>query len=474
MVLWFLVLLLFSTLSTNASYEFGQQGTPHDAKAHLPFEIKNSNVVVDPEIQEVVSKSGIKAWLVERKDLDVVSFSVMIADAGSKADPSNKQGLVRLFLAMTDEGAGPYTAEQFKRFLLENNILFNADFNEDSVIFNIRFPKTSTDAAFKALNLILTDLRLTTSDLSKVKAHLFTNYNQSTQNEGIVSKEFMNEKLFGNHPYAQKISSYIAHLSHITSDDIRTYISERFTQDKLVIGVCGNMSKELLQQKIEEAFASLPKTSTAKLCSDIVLNDPGPLCEKSLPIPQSIILFTHPGIKRNDSRFYPIDLAIHILGSGDFGSRLMQSVREEKGLVYGIGIGLDISKHAQLIIGSASTRHKTVPEVINLIRSEWKKFVEKGVTQTELDNAKMRLLGMFPLRFGNTTAIASILLAIQYHNLGIDFLKKRTALIQRVTLDEINKVIQEFFAQDHLNFFVVGQENPPTNDLDPQKNGITA
>ncbi len=466
-----LLIALLSLSSLSAGYEFGgtKDKIPTKSVAKLPFDLKNSSVSVDPKIDEVSSKNGLTAWLVERNDLDVVSFAVMIGDAGTKADPKNRQGLVRLFLSLSDEGAGPYSAEAFKRHLLEHNIIFSADLNKDSFVLSFQCPKTSVDEAFEVLRLVLTEVRLDDRDIKKIKNQLLTSYQQSTQSEDVAGKELMEEKLYGEHPYTQKVQTFIDHLPTITKDDIRDYMKKYITQDKLIIAACGNISKEHLSQKLESTFSALPKTSSATTCEDIALKNPEDISRKTMDIPQSLILFAHPGIKRNDDHFYHVDLAMQIFGSGDFGSRLMRSIREEKGLVYGIGVNLSINKHSQLILGSASTRHKTAPEVIDLIKEEWKKLIEKGVTEEELKLAKMRLLGVFPLHFTNTTSITSILIAMQYNKLGIDFLKKRTQLIQDVKLEELNGVIKQVFSNEKLKFFLTGQDPKKEDSEDGKK-----
>ena len=71
---------------------------------------------------------------------------------------------------------------------------------------------------------------------------------------------------------------------------------------------------------------------------------------------------------------------LRILAGGGFTSRLMQSVREQRGLAYGIGAGLDLLFRHGVIVGSVATENARVAETLAVTREEWARMAEGGPT----------------------------------------------------------------------------------------------
>jgi len=147
----------------------------------------------------------------------------------------------------------------------------------------------------------------------------------------------------------------------------------------------------------------------------------------------------------------------HILGGGSFTSRLYEEVREKRGLAYSVGSNLYPLDRAGLIVGSAGTENARVGETVKIIRDEWRRMAGGDLTADELDRAKTNVTGSFPLSFTSTDKIASVLVAMQTNNLGIDYLDKRNAYIEAVTLDDVKRVAAQVLQADQLDIIVVGK-----------------
>ncbi len=432
----------------------------HPLHLHLPFKLSPPGTSLQSiKIQDIHTPLGFHGWLVENKDIPVVTVEFMFVDAGSKNEIKGKKGLVALLASLMDEGAGDYTSDDFKKFLITNNINLIVSQGVDNFILGFSVPKTHVAQAFKAMDLILTRLRFDSEPLERIKTHLHLHYTQRKENEGERGMEELEQTLMAGSPYVSSLDDRVADLRNISATDLKDFMKNHFTKNKLIISVCGDISTDELSKLIDTSLKNLPLKATPEALPDVSFQNLGSLHPIFMDIPQSLILFAHPGFKRSDPDYFALDLAMDILGSGELGSRLMNRVREENGLVYGIGITKPIYKHYQLILGNASTHTENVTKVIDLIRSEWKKFIAAGVTKEELDRAKQRSIGLFPLRLGNTQSIASLLTSIQYYNLGIDYLEKRAQAINDVTLERVNKLIQERFKDDGLTFVIVGREN---------------
>jgi zinc protease len=147
----------------------------------------------------------------------------------------------------------------------------------------------------------------------------------------------------------------------------------------------------------------------------------------------------------------------HILGGGGFASILMEEVREKRGLAYGAYSYLSTLDRAGLWIGGTGTANERVAESLAVIREQWARVATEGVTADQLDRAKRYLTGAYPLRFDSNGAIAGILVGLQRDGFPIDYPERRNALVEAVTLEDVQRVAARWLKPESLFFVVVGQ-----------------
>ena len=135
----------------------------------------------------------------------------------------------------------------------------------------------------------------------------------------------------------------------------------------------------------------------------------------------------------------------------------MSEVREKRGLTYGVYSYLLDKDAAQLWIGSVASANDRVAEAIEVIREQWRKAHEEGVTAKELEDAKTYLTGAYPLRFDGNGTIANIIVGMQMDGLPRDYINTRNDRINAVTLQDVNRIAGELMAPDRLTFVVVGE-----------------
>ena len=147
----------------------------------------------------------------------------------------------------------------------------------------------------------------------------------------------------------------------------------------------------------------------------------------------------------------------YVLGAGSFSSRLMEEIRVKRGLTYGVYSYLVPFQHTALVMAGGSAANANAGKMVELMKAEWQKMRDHGVTQQELDDAKTYLTGSFPLQFTSSAAIADVLLQVQRDNLGIDYLDRRSGLINAVTLEDVQRVAKRLLDPAALLTVVVGQ-----------------
>jgi zinc protease len=263
--------------------------------------------------------------------------------------------------------------------------------------------------------------------------------------------------MFADHPYGRPVKGCAETVSTITADDLEDLRQRLFARQRLHIAVVGDIDAETLERLLDETFGD-PRGRRRSARGRRGDADREPLVEVvERNIPQSVIRFGHEGIKRDDPDFIPAYMVNSMLGGGGFGSRLMQEVREERGLVYSVFSSLQPMEHGGILYGGAATMNERAAETIEVVREQLARMAEEGPTEEELEEAKTYLTGSYPLGFDSNTSIANRLLSIQQDDLGIDYVNRRNDLIEAVTLEDARRVARRIIDPDRLVVTVVGQ-----------------
>jgi zinc protease len=249
-------------------------------------------------------------------------------------------------------------------------------------------------------------------------------------------------------------------VSHIGRADVRAFARSHWVRNGLKIAVSGDADASTLKMLIGSAFGQLPARWAPPIPPVRHVGAPG-VHVIPMPVPQPTAIFGLPGILRSDKDFIPGYVANYILGGGGFSSRLMQEVREKRGLTYGISSSLDTLKKAGLFAVEVATRVGAMKQTIDVVRATMKNFSENGATDKELADAKTYITGSFPLAFSSNSGIASELNSFQRVGLPIGYVAKRNALINAVKLDDVKRVAKRLFNPAKVTIVIGGSIGGP-------------
>lgn len=408
------------------------------------------------DVQRVTTASGIEAWLVEDHRNPIVSIRFAFR-GGAALDPSGKEGLAHMASALLDEGAGDLDSQAFQGRLEDLSISLSFSASKDGFSGTAKTLRDTVDETFRLIGLALSQPRFDKDPVERIRGQLQASLRAESEDPDSIASKAMASRLYPGHPYGRPTKGTADSLAAITVEDLRAFRSTRLGRDNLVVGVVGDVTPAELSVLLETAFKALPATAAPWAISDVQPKTDGETLVIRKAVPQSSILLAQKGIARKHPDFYAAYVMNHILGSGGFTSRLYNEVREERGLAYSVGSYLYPMDHSSMILVSAGTANARTAETLAVVREEWRKMVDKGVTQDELNDAKTYLTGSFPLRFSSSGRIAGILVGMQLDDLGIDFLDKRNALVDAVGLDDVNRMARQLLTPDALSVVIVGE-----------------
>ena len=407
------------------------------------------------KIKEVTSPGGITAWLVEEHSIPFVALEVRF-QGGASLDMPGKRGATNLMMGLLEEGAGELDSQGFARASETLAAQFGYDIGDDTASISGRFLTENRDQAVDLLRLSLIEPTFDEVSLERVRQQVLAGIRSSETDPNDIAARTFDAQTFGDHPYATALEGTVESVSALTRDDIVAAHQAVLTRDRLFVGAVGDITEEELGALLDHLLGDLPETG-APLPEKVTPALDGSTSVVEFDTPQSVALFAQVGMERDDDDFFAAYLLNTILGGGGFESRLMEEVRVKRGLTYGVYSYLVPKDHAPLYMGSVSSANDRIGEAIEVIRAEWARMAEAGVTQEELDKAKALLTGAYPLRFDGNVAIAQIMVGMQMQELPIDYIATRNDKLNAVTLEDVNRVAGELLQPEGLTFVVVGK-----------------
>jgi len=408
------------------------------------------------EVQQVTSPGGITAWLVEDHSNPILSLDLAFV-GGAALDPEGQEGLAYMVSGLIDEGAGELDSQAFQRTLQNLSIRLSFDARMDSFLGTLRTLTENRETAFDLLRLALSEPRFDDEPVGRIRSQVLVQLAQDSENPNVIAQRALRELMFADHPYSRPVRGTPESIQAVGIDDMRRFVSERFARDSLIVAVVGDITVEELGPLLDHTFLALPAEAAPNDVPEVEPKSTGEVVVIERDIPQSVMVFGHGGLKRDDPDFYTAFVANRILGGGGFGSRLYAEVREKRGLAYSVYSFLSPMEHSSLAMGGVATANARAGESLEVIQSEWARFGAEGPTADEVEEAKTYLTGSYPLRFSSTGGIAGTLLNIQLDDLGLDYINIRNDLVEAVTLEDARRVARELFRAEDLTVVIVGR-----------------
>ena len=407
------------------------------------------------DIIEVTSPGGVNAWVVEEPSIPFIAVEIRFR-GGTSLDLPGKRGATNLMMGLLEEGSGDMNAQEFQtaREALAASYGFSA--YDDSIGVSAQFLTENQDEAIALLRQALIEPTFDRDALDRVRAQVLANIASEEKRPNSIASTAFYSAAFGDHPYGTNSDGTVESVNRLTQLDMHDAHQRALTHDRLYVSVVGDITASEVGPMLDTLLGDLPAEGP-ELPNDIAFGLEGGTTVIDYDTPQAVAFFGHAGMKRDDPDFFAAYVLNNVLGSGGFESRLMNEVREKRGLTYGIGTYLVPKFHAEMMLGSVASSNATIAEAIAVTRDVWAETATNGITQAELDRAKTYLTGEYPLRFDGNSEIANIMVGMQMIDLSPEYVTNRNDYIEAVTLEDANRVARELLQPDNLHFVVVGK-----------------
>lgn len=407
------------------------------------------------DIQEITSPGGITFWLVEEPSIPIVSLD-MSFKGGARLDPEGKEGLSQMVTGLLDEGAGEMDAVAFSNAKRDLSARFGFGAGRDYASASAQVLVENLDASIALMATALHQPSFDPAAIERVRAQMLSSIAENETDPGAIASKHWFANMFPDSAYGRQRGGTAESVRALTREDLIAAMPRLFNRANVLVGIVGAVNPEEAGRMVDTLLGALPEGTPFE--AEWFEAEPKPGIEViDLDVPQSTAFFGHEAIKRTDPDFIPAFVMNYTLGGGSFNSRLTDEVREKRGLAYSVFSTMSVWDESAIYFGTVQTANESMAESLDIIRAEWARMAEDGVTQEELDKAKKYLTGAFPLRFDSNAKIAGYLVFMQEDDLGIDYLERRNALIEAVTLEDANRAAKRLLHPDRLAITVVGK-----------------
>lgn len=417
-------------------------------------------------ITEHTTPARITLWHVEDNSLPIITMHFAFKGAGAINDPADKVGLGQLVSNTLDEGAGDRDAKAFQEALENHAIDLSFRNTRDNFTGKIKTLKRHQDLAFELLYDALHTPRFDEEAINRMRASNIMRIQSSRSKQDWMAARLMNAVYFGNHPYARNSGGTISGLENITAEDMRNFVETNLTKGNLVVSTAGNLTADEATTLVDKIFADLPNQSIDYNFDPITPLETPVKKGFAMDSPQSTVQMIWPAISMTDPDFHAMRVMNHILGSGGFSSMLMEEIREQRGLTYGIysqPVNMDYADYMVIQSAMSPENIETMMPVLADILDQLK---TQDVDVEVLNDAKNYLIGSIPLRFASTLSLSGAAIRMQLDGRPIDALDTWGEKINAVTVDDIKRVATRIFANPIPTAMVVSGAVPEGQGYD--------
>ncbi len=423
---------------------------------HAPGEISESKGL---HIQSWKSDSGANVLFVETRQLPMIDVRVVF-DAGSARD-TDKPGLARLTNVLLDHGAGEWDTDSIADRFESVGAISGASALRDSAVVSLRslVDPTLLEQALTTLTAVLQKPHFNPDELERERSRTLVALENDRQSPSSIAEKVFYANLYPQHPYHTPSVGNEDSVKSISIDDVKEFYNSHYTAKNAVIAIVGAVDRDAATKIANQISAELPEGNAAAALPDVADLTQSETINKTFPSTQSHILIGQPGMRRGDPDYFALYVGNHILGGSGFGSRIVEEIREKRGLAYSsYSYFLPMRKPGPFTIGM-QTRGGEVEKALSILDKTLREFIDEGPSAEELQHAKKNITGGFPLRIDSNKDIVEYIGMIGFYNLPLNYLQTFNDNVNAVTAEQIQDAFQRRVKPDKLLTVVVGSNS---------------
>jgi zinc protease len=404
---------------------------------------------------ETTLENGLKIVVFEEKRLPLVSYRLAFF-AGDTSDPKDSVGLTSAMASMLNEGTKNYTSRQLAEEIERLGASISTSASGDFTIVAASALSLYNSDVLRLMTEILFTPTFPEEELNLYKQNAIENLKYQRSQASFLANEQTARILYGEHPYSV-ISPSPLDIEKITREKLIQQHGKIFIPNNAILIVVGDVETESFLKELEDNFGKWKKGNVENVDFPALPER----TENTLTIvdrqgsAQSNIVISSLAFERTNQDYFPFIVMNQILGAGA-SSRVFMNLREEKGYTYGAYTRLDAKRFAGDFEATAEVRTAVTGDALREFFYELNRIRDEKVSDTELNDAKAFLTGVFPIRAETQEGLTSLIVSQKLYNLPDDYLQTYRDNINAVTIEDVEKAAQKYIQPDRMAIVIVG------------------
>ena len=415
-----------------------------------------TSVYAMPDIQSWKTENGARVMYVPSMGLPMLDVRVLF-DAGSARD-NGLSGLASLTNGLLAEGAGGQTAQELAEHFESVGAQFENDSLRDMAIVGVRSltDKTYLDTALATLSTVLNKPDFNQKEFDRELARMKVSVMAKKQSPATIGSEAFYKAVYGDHPYAAPSGGTDESVEKLNLKAVKTFYQQYYVAKNALIVMVGAIDREQAEAIANRVMQALPKGKKPAALPEVKPLDEKKVIRIQYPSKQAHIYMGQAGMKRGDEDYFSLYMANHPFGGSGFASRLVETIREDRGLAYSVySYFSPMRKEGPFMMGM-QTRADQADQAVSLLQSELEKYLKEGPDEQELKNSISNVVGSFPLNLDSNSKLLGYLAMIGFYNLPDDYLQNFVDQVESVSRADAKEAMARRIKADKLVTVIVG------------------
>jgi predicted Zn-dependent peptidase len=388
------------------------------------------------------------------KRLPIVNMQFIFQNSGSITD-EDKAGLAKFSAKLMNEGTKELGSSAFAQKLEAKAIHISSSTGKETFVMEVGSLRDEFDNALDFFSQLLKDPNYTKDVIQKIKTTTIGSLSAKENDFDYVASNTLKAIMFRDTPLANPSSGTIKSIESITLEDVKNFIKKHLVSSRLIVAVGGDIDIDELKTKLSSIIKDMPVGEFEKLKHFEVTKNPSEVTVIK-DTKQAYLYFGSPYFISSDAQdYYKARVATFILGTGGFGSRLMEEIRVKKGLAYSAYARVNVTKSSSYLSGYLQTKLNSLEDAKSTVQTVFKEFVKHGVTKEELEQTKKFLLGSEPLRVETMNQKLSRTFQEYYRGFKLGHSAHELKLIKELKLKDLNDFIKKHDEILNMSFAIV-------------------
>jgi len=405
---------------------------------------------------DYIETNGLKIPVIFENDkrLPLVTMQFTFINSGSIEDGS-KPGLAKMSSKVMNEGTKELGSSAFAEALEAKAIHISSSTGTETFVMEVGCLNDQFEEGLKHFEALLKDPNFTKESVEKVRTMTLGSISRKENDFDYMASHELKGLLYEGTPLANPALGTSESVKSINLNDIKSFINSHLVASRLIVVLGGDIDLEKAKKRIAKVIKALPKGITQEVAHFEARKKPKQKILKK-ETEQAYVYFGSPyNLKDGDKEYYKARVATFILGTGGFGSRLMEEVRVKRGLAYSAYARINVSKSSNYFTGYLQTKIESQEEAQKTVNEVIAKFVSNGVTKEELEQTKKFLLGSEPLRVETMSQRLNRTFMEFYKGQELGSSLDELEKIKSLKLKDLNKFIKEHTEINDLSYAIV-------------------